>query len=105
MARKNKQDKLRPINHLFSFSLFFLSCRGVCRVQHFADIQAAEDFAPSKDSFFYILGYNPETRRLASTQGEIRVGPSHQVHTHTDCRCLADDDDDNGDDGASKQSS
>jgi len=48
-------------------------------VQHFADIQGAEDFAPSKDSFFYILGYNPETRRVASTQGEIRVGPSHQA--------------------------
>uniref|UniRef100_A0A8C5C2I6 Arginine-glutamic acid dipeptide repeats n=1 Tax=Gadus morhua TaxID=8049 RepID=A0A8C5C2I6_GADMO len=31
------------------------------------------------DSFFYILGYNPETRRLNSTQGEIRVGPSHQA--------------------------
>ena len=23
--------------------------------------------------------YNPETRRLASTQGEIRVGTSHQA--------------------------
>lgn len=50
-------------------------------MQHFADIQGAEDFTPTKDSFFYILGYNPETRRLASTQGEIRVGPSHQVNT------------------------
>ncbi|KAI9560663.1 hypothetical protein GHT06_011613 [Daphnia sinensis] len=53
--------------------------RGVCRVQHFTDIQGAEKFSPFKDSFFYILGYNPETRRLASTQGEIRVGPSHQA--------------------------
>ncbi|EFX72085.1 hypothetical protein DAPPUDRAFT_59449, partial [Daphnia pulex] len=51
----------------------------VCRVQHFTDIQGAEKFSPFKDSFFYILGYNPETRRLASTQGEIRVGPSHQA--------------------------
>ena len=30
MARKNKQDKLRPINHLFSFSLFFFCLVGVC---------------------------------------------------------------------------
>ena len=51
----------------------------MCRVQHFTDIQGAEEFTPIKDAFFYILGYNPETRRLASTQGEIRVGPSHQA--------------------------
>ena len=65
--------------------------RGVCRVQHFADIQGAEDFAPSKDCFFYILGYNPETRRLASTQGEIRVGPSHQVSNHSIFGTIIDD--------------
>jgi hypothetical protein len=29
--------------------------------------------------FVNLFSYNPETRRLASTQGEIRVGPSHQV--------------------------
>ncbi len=28
---------------------------------------------------YFLCSYNPETRRLASTQGEIRVGPSHQV--------------------------
>ena len=81
-AQKQAGQVAADKSFVFFFS-FFVSCRGVCRVQHFADIQAAEDFAPSKDSFFYILGYNPETRRLASTQGEIRVGPSHQVHTHT----------------------
>ena len=65
----------------FTNAIFLLfSNRGVCRVQHFTDIQGAETFSPFKDSFFYILGYNPETRRLASTQGEIRVGPSHQVY-------------------------
>lgn len=67
---------------LFTYVLIILFGvnRGVCRVQHFTDIQGAEKFSPFKDSFFYILGYNPETRRLASTQGEIRVGPSHQVN-------------------------
>ncbi|XP_071805248.1 uncharacterized protein [Asterias amurensis] len=53
--------------------------RGKGNVKHFKDIQNAKDFNARPDSFFYILGYNPETRRLASTQGEIRVGPSHQA--------------------------
>ncbi|XP_066959672.1 arginine-glutamic acid dipeptide repeats protein-like isoform X1 [Macrobrachium rosenbergii] len=53
--------------------------RGLCRVDHYSDIHAVRDFLPEDNSFFYILGYNPETRRLASTQGEIRVGPSHQA--------------------------
>ncbi|XP_076365312.1 uncharacterized protein LOC143254286 isoform X5 [Tachypleus tridentatus] len=53
--------------------------RGHCKVQHYSDIFSAKDFLPKQDFFFYILGYNPETRRLASTQGEIRVGPSHQA--------------------------
>jgi hypothetical protein len=34
-----------------------------------------------------LFSYNPETRRLASTQGEIRVGPSHQVSCAV-FRCL-----------------
>ncbi|XP_064423858.1 arginine-glutamic acid dipeptide repeats protein isoform X4 [Latimeria chalumnae] len=53
--------------------------RGKCIISHFADIFAAREFKARVDSFFYILGYNPETRRLNSTQGEIRVGPSHQA--------------------------
>ncbi|XP_072442258.1 arginine-glutamic acid dipeptide repeats protein isoform X5 [Chiloscyllium punctatum] len=52
--------------------------RGKCNIIHFSDIFAAREFKPRPDQFFYILGYNPETRRLNSTQGEIRVGPSHQ---------------------------
>ncbi|XP_072047897.1 LOW QUALITY PROTEIN: uncharacterized protein [Amphiura filiformis] len=55
------------------------SLMGKCDVFHYTDIQAAKDFKAWPDTFFYILGYNPETRRLASTQGEIRVGPSHQA--------------------------
>ncbi|KAK1122515.1 arginine-glutamic acid dipeptide repeats protein-like isoform X1 [Acipenser oxyrinchus oxyrinchus] len=53
--------------------------RGKCNIAHFSDIFAAREFKARMDTFFYILGYNPETRRLNSTQGEIRVGPSHQV--------------------------
>ena len=53
--------------------------RGKCNVYHAGDIQQVKDFKPIENSFFYTLSYNPETRRLASTQGEIRVGASHQV--------------------------
>ena len=53
--------------------------RGKCAVTHCADINAVRQFAPADDAFFYTLSYNPETRRLASTQGEIRVGTSHQA--------------------------
>ncbi|XP_053546418.1 arginine-glutamic acid dipeptide repeats protein isoform X3 [Bombina bombina] len=56
-----------------------VALRGKCSISHFSDIFAAREFKARIDSFFYILGYNPETRRLNSTQGEIRVGPSHQA--------------------------
>lgn len=54
-------------------------CRGKCWVLHLRDIREAGGFAAAPATFFYILGYNPENNRLASIQGEIRVGPSHQV--------------------------
>lgn len=41
---------------------FFLSFRGKCNISHFSDIFAAREFKARVDSFFYILGYNPETR-------------------------------------------
>ena len=53
--------------------------RGKCNVTHAGDITQVKDFKPVENSFFFTLSYNPETRRLASTQGEIRVGASHQV--------------------------
>jgi arginine-glutamic acid dipeptide repeats protein len=53
--------------------------RGKCRVFHFEDILEAKNFKPFADTFFCILTYNPEARRLANIQGEIRVGASHQV--------------------------
>ncbi|KAF0314328.1 Arginine-glutamic acid dipeptide repeats protein [Amphibalanus amphitrite] len=55
------------------------AARGPCKVIHYSDIHKVREYAPAKDTFFYVLTYNPETRRLASTQGEIRVGPSHQA--------------------------
>lgn len=53
--------------------------RGKCHVLHCMDLAAIRDFNPSENTFFYTLSYNPETRRMASVQGEIRVGASHQV--------------------------
>ncbi|XP_021950630.1 arginine-glutamic acid dipeptide repeats protein isoform X2 [Folsomia candida] len=60
--------------------------RGLCRVEHVNCSDSShfvsslvKSFKPGPDCFFYVLGYNPETRRLASTQGEIRLGPSHQA--------------------------
>lgn len=53
--------------------------RGKCKVEHFQDIYSAKNFNPRDDTFFYVLEYNPKTKRLATTQGEIRVGPSHQA--------------------------
>ncbi|XP_064643016.1 arginine-glutamic acid dipeptide repeats protein-like [Lineus longissimus] len=55
------------------------SIRGKCTVLHYQDIFAVKDFQPLPDTFFYIFGYNSATKRLATTQGEIRVGPSHQA--------------------------
>lgn len=50
-------------------------------IRHYKDLIAAsrEFNAKAVDEFFYILGYNPDNCRLATIQGEIRVGPSHQV--------------------------
>ena len=36
-------------------------------------------YIEDKDSWYYILRYNPDTRRMANAKGEIRIGASHQV--------------------------
>ena len=53
--------------------------RGKCKVFHYHDIFEAKEFNPYPDTFFCTLTYNPESRRMANTQGEIRVGASHQA--------------------------
>ncbi|XP_076804492.1 uncharacterized protein LOC143448569 [Clavelina lepadiformis] len=52
--------------------------RGKCSVKHFKNFLEVKGYNLKPDSFFYVLGYNPETRRLSSVHGEVRVGPSHQ---------------------------
>ena len=46
---------------------------------HYQDILEAKYFKPFADTFFCVLTYNPDARRLANTQGAIRVGASHQA--------------------------
>ena len=53
--------------------------RGLCKVYQCHDIKDVEEFTANDNTFFFRLSYNPETRRLASTHGEIQVGASHQV--------------------------
>lgn len=47
---------------LLSYNTCLLPHRGKCNISHFSDIFAAREFKARVDSFFYILGYNPETR-------------------------------------------
>ena len=63
------------ISHTISVAVL----RGKCAVVQCEDVQDVRQFNPEKDTFFYTLSYNPETRRLGSTEGEIRVGESHQA--------------------------
>ncbi|XP_052284334.1 arginine-glutamic acid dipeptide repeats protein-like isoform X2 [Dreissena polymorpha] len=53
--------------------------RGKCKVVHCNSLEAARTFQPAADTFYCILGYNPETKRLATTQGQIRVGSMYQA--------------------------
>lgn len=53
--------------------------KGKCKVRPFVEIDSVKGYIKKDDAFFYVLGYNPETRRLANTKGEIRVGGSHQA--------------------------
>ncbi|KRY15737.1 Arginine-glutamic acid dipeptide repeats protein [Trichinella patagoniensis] len=53
--------------------------KGKSHVQHYKEISSAREFQPHPDHFYYILGYNPETNRLATIQGEIRVGLTYQA--------------------------
>ncbi|KAK6177049.1 hypothetical protein SNE40_015234 [Patella caerulea] len=55
------------------------SLRGKCKVIHYQDIYKARNFKAGPDTYFYVLSYSPESKRLANTQGEIRVGGSHQA--------------------------
>lgn len=64
---------------LLNYELLLLR-RGKCHVKDAkTNVENLEDYTKKEDTFFYFFAYNPETRRLNSTQGEIRIGPSHQT--------------------------
>ena len=63
----------------YCITMLFSFCRGKCSVIQLTDVQSVRRFVPDPDTFFTLLGYNPDTRRLATIQGEIRIGFSHQV--------------------------
>ena len=83
MKRTKLDDRMLRMRELFvsdAADVHSVSVlRGKCTVYHCQDIKAVKEFEPNENTFFFTLSYNPETRRLASTQGEIRVGNSHQV--------------------------
>ncbi|KRX80276.1 Arginine-glutamic acid dipeptide repeats protein [Trichinella sp. T6] len=73
---------LRNLHILSDLQGLFLLLRvlkGKSHVQHYKEISSAREFQPHPDHFYYILGYNPETNRLATIQGEIRVGLTYQA--------------------------
>eukprot|EP00795_Rhopilema_esculentum_P007172 gene7172-12838_t len=57
-----------------------LALRGHINILPFSEVkQRLKEYTEEEDNWFYILRYNPESRRLANTKGEIRVGSNHQV--------------------------
>lgn len=56
------------------------SLRGKCIIRPYFDVQQfIYSYVQEPDQWFYILKYNPDSRRLASTHGEIRIGSLHQA--------------------------
>eukprot|EP00111_Clytia_hemisphaerica_P008651 TCONS_00025296-protein len=56
------------------------SLRGHARCNPFNDVKDyMMEYIADKDSWYYILRYNPDTRRMANAKGEIRIGASHQA--------------------------
>jgi len=57
-----------------------LALRGHINILPFSEVKhRLKEYTDQDDNWFYILRYNPESRRLANTKGEIRVGSNHQV--------------------------
>ncbi|KAI0978740.1 hypothetical protein GJ496_011410 [Pomphorhynchus laevis] len=52
---------------------------GRCCIVSYRTITEAQEFRAFPDTFYYLYTYNPHLRRLASTQGEIRIGPEYQA--------------------------
>lgn len=54
--------------------------RGHVNCRAFSDVKEnVLSYISEEDNWFYILRYNPESRRMANAKGEIRIGVSHQA--------------------------
>ena len=58
---------------------------GICQIKHIKSFSSLASpkkaLKPMKleiDTFYYILGYNPETKRLMSNAGDVRIKASHE---------------------------
>uniref|UniRef100_A0A183V1E8 ELM2 domain-containing protein n=1 Tax=Toxocara canis TaxID=6265 RepID=A0A183V1E8_TOXCA len=58
-----------------------LNCRGKCSIRLVKDVRTLGecDVRSCKDTFFSLVSFDPNNSRLASVQGEIRVGGSYQA--------------------------
>ncbi|KAK6736253.1 hypothetical protein RB195_019121 [Necator americanus] len=64
------------------------SLRGRCEIAFVKDIRSLGGCDLSKENtFFSCLSYNQESSRLASVQGEIRVGASYQAKLPAEATC------------------
>ncbi|KAL6734612.1 hypothetical protein Aduo_005136 [Ancylostoma duodenale] len=71
------------------------SLRGKCEIAFVKDIRSLGDCDLSKENtFFSCLSYNQESSRLASVQGEIRVGASYQAKLPAEATCSVADEPD-----------
>ncbi|WKX92930.1 hypothetical protein Q1695_010729 [Nippostrongylus brasiliensis] len=71
------------------------SLRGKCEIAFVKDIRSLGDCDLRKENrFFTCLSYNQESSRLASVQGEIRVGASYQAKLPLEASCSVADEPD-----------
>ncbi|OZC12030.1 hypothetical protein X798_01211 [Onchocerca flexuosa] len=72
------------------------SCRGKCTIRLIKDIRTLRecDVQSLADIFFSLVSFDPNNSRLASVQGEIRVGGSYQVKLPPMEKCSAVDEPD-----------
>ncbi|VDM61255.1 unnamed protein product [Angiostrongylus costaricensis] len=69
------------------------SLRGKCKIAFVKDIRSLGDCDLSRENtFFSCLSFNQESSRLASVQGEIRVGASYQAKLPAEASCSVADD-------------
>lgn len=81
-----KQREIFSSDNQCTLSISLL--RGHCTIFHVKDIAESRGLDLSQENtFFSCVVYNQESTRLASHNGEIRVGPSHQAKLPPEASC------------------